>query len=544
MNEEEWRRIVLVCLCLIVAVSAWFRLSGIGWALESGYGHYLNYQPDEFISMRGMLPIQLLEGKLKAPEAYFEGTFNYYLWAVPEMFYRICRGAPAIVGENVPLEQFKFILLSGRLMAVAFDLAALLFIYAIIVALTGSSGPALFGAFLYGIMPMQVIYSHFMRTHLLSNLLCVMVLWLSLKAIKHRRWWLYCAAGLVAGLGGAARYPVAVILSIPFFLMLFSVNEKGEGGFRHFGRTLRSLLSGPIWFLAGGFILGLFVGAPMLFVDPRTVLYRISTETLHYVPAGATKVFDLEPLWQYFSVLMPYAAYPFLWLLIYLATLFVVVRRSLWQVVLPLCLFAALYTYPMSKGYIVIFARQVMLLLPIFCIFVGLAGKEIFKNVRSRPFLSAGLGVVMAVLILPTLLFDWAYGKAMQGRDVRDAVRQDLSALVKTSSPVTIGVSDSGCYFYTAMPGVFPLKSQRVDVRLQESAATPADFFVMGFERPLAPNWRDFAIKQVESKGVFRFMKEYNRAPAFFGRRVDLSNFPPDMTYPFPTILLFRKSID
>jgi len=138
-------------------------------------------------------------------------------------------------------------------------------------------------------------------------------------------------------------------------------------------------------------------------------------------------------------------------------------------------------------------------------------------------------------------LFDWAYGQAMQKRDVRDLLRQDLAELVKTQSPITIGVSDSGCYFYTAMPGAFPLKSERVAVRLQQSFSTPADFFVMGFERPLAENWRNFAIRQVESGGAFSFMKAYSRAPTVLGKMLDLSNFPPDMTYPFPTILLFRK---
>ena len=36
-------------------------------------------------------------------------------------------------------------------------------------------------------------------------------------------------------------------------------------------------------------------------------------------------------------------------------------------------------------------------------------------------------------------------------------------------------------------------------------------------------------------------MKAYSRAPTILGKRLDLSNFPPDMIYPFPTILLFRN---
>ncbi len=103
----------------------------------------------------------------------------------------------------------------------------------------------------------------------------------------------------------------------------------------------------------------------MLFLDFQSVIQTISSETLLYVPPGAGKLFDLEPVWEYFSVLIPYATYPILWLVIYLAVLYAVFRRSLSHIVLPLCLFTALYTYPMAKGYIVIFARQVTLLLPI-----------------------------------------------------------------------------------------------------------------------------------------------------------------------------------
>jgi hypothetical protein len=79
-------------------------------------------------------------------------------------------------------------------------------------------------------------------------------------------------------------------------------------------------------------------------------------------------------------------------------------------------------------------------------------------------------------------------------------------------------------------------------VELQTSFNKPADFFVMGSERPLADNWRDLVIRQVEAGGNFSFMKTYSAGPTFLGRKFDLSNFPPDMTYPFPMIFLFRKA--
>jgi len=77
MEPANNRYLVLVSLLIVVGLSAYLRLLGITWGLDSGYGHYLNFHPDEFISMRGMLPIELRTGKLHPPDAYFEDTFNY-----------------------------------------------------------------------------------------------------------------------------------------------------------------------------------------------------------------------------------------------------------------------------------------------------------------------------------------------------------------------------------------------------------------------------------------------------------------------------------
>src|SRR5438067_8637243 len=172
MEKRKNRRLIVLGLLLIVSLSAYLRLSGITWASDAGYGHYLNYQPDEFISIRGMLPINLLAGKLRAPDAYFEGTFIYYLWSLPETLRALCSGSRPSVEENVPGSQVKFIVLSGRFMSVAFDLVTLILLFAVISEMTGQPLAGLVGALFYGVFPIQVIYSHFMRTHLLSNLLC------------------------------------------------------------------------------------------------------------------------------------------------------------------------------------------------------------------------------------------------------------------------------------------------------------------------------------------------------------------------------------
>ena len=63
----------------LLLLAAYLRIPGLSWGLSSGYGHDLNFQPDEFVSLRGVLQLDLLAGRIKTPGAYFEGTFNYYL---------------------------------------------------------------------------------------------------------------------------------------------------------------------------------------------------------------------------------------------------------------------------------------------------------------------------------------------------------------------------------------------------------------------------------------------------------------------------------
>ena len=68
--------------------------------------------------------------------------------------------------------------------------------------------------------------------------------------------------------------------------------------------------------------------------------------------------------------------------------------------------------------------------------------------------------VVMVLLIVPSIVFDWAYDRAMKRRDVRELLRDDVREIIKDRSATTVAVSEYGCYFYTTMPAVLPLKAQ------------------------------------------------------------------------------------
>src|SRR5947199_8072907 len=70
--------------------------------------------------------------------------------------------------------------------------------------------------------------------------------------------------------------------------------------------------------------------------------------------------------------------YPLLWLVPYCAILYLVFRRSLYSVSIPILIFSLLYLYFMGKGYLgPYFARITMVLFPGFCVLLGIAEHKI-----------------------------------------------------------------------------------------------------------------------------------------------------------------------
>jgi hypothetical protein len=146
------------------------------------------------------------------------------------------------------------------------------------------------------------------------------------------------------------------------------------------------------------------------------------------------------------------------------------------------------------------------------------------------------------VLILgSSVIFDIAYDRAMQQQDARQLVREDLKKLID-QRPATIGILRLGAYFYTAMPAAEPLTSQNVIVRLQD-AGQDADFLLLGLARQISAAQTDEMVREVEAEGKFKYIKAYRVPVRIFGQEWSLAGFPLDMTYPFPTILLFRARV-
>src|SRR5204863_1022032 len=185
------------------------------------------------------------------------------------------------------------------------------------------------------------------------------------------------------------------------------------------------------------------------------------------------------------------------------------------------------------------FGRITMLLFPGFCVLIGIVLGNLQLELREKRTLAVVSTIALLLVVGPSLLFDVAYGRALQQKDARQVVREDLQKLIG-QAPTIIGVWRLPSYFYTVMPAAKPLNSERVAVQLQDPGRD-ADFFLVGFPSQITPAKVDATVRQVEAQGKFKYEKSYRVPVKIFGHEFGLTHFPLDITYPFPTILLFVR---
>src|SRR6266496_747860 len=266
----------------LVLLAAYLRVAGLTWGLNSGYGHDLNFQPDEFVSLRGVLELNLLAGHIKAPGAYFEGTFNYYLWAMPQALLKLTASKTADLNDSTTTQRHSDLLYVSRWMSVLLDLCTIVIVFLAIREATRKFYPSFLGALCYAVLPMQVIYAHFMRPHILSDLFCTLVIWLSLKIRQSQRGQVLLSVGLISGLGAATRYPVGIIVVIPCLYLLVNWRKQLPNWKSRAWEGAKDFFAGQVWLIGLGFLMGLFLGHPMLFFNPSSVTKAITGETLKY----------------------------------------------------------------------------------------------------------------------------------------------------------------------------------------------------------------------------------------------------------------------
>ena len=309
----------------------------------------------------------------------------------------------------------------------------------------------------------------------------------------------------------------------------------------HFLKSVQSFLAGPLWRIALGFLVGLFIGEPMIFLSFHEVITGFLKDSLRFVPIeqfSGRRLFDSTALWKYVAVLIPYGMCPLLWIIPYGAVLYLLISRRMLSITLPLLVFSLCYLYPMAKGYFNgLFARAAMPLFPGFCILASVACYALFYQVKLRPVSRGLLVLLIGCLALPSLAFDLAYVNGMRATDPRTALQSDLIDCGRTA-PIRLGVDKSGGDFYTLFPVLKKLDHSSV-IFGSQGPQSPADGYLLSLRTPNIEQNRRRLIHHVEARSNFRLLKRYGVTPSFLWYRPNLWSFPPDMTYPFFEILFF-----
>src|SRR5437867_4653649 len=130
-----------------------------------------------------------------------------------------------------------------------------------------------------------------------------------------------------------------------------------------------------------------------------------------------------------------------------------------------------------------------------------IAWSDLQLQVRNQRRLAVVSTVALLLIVVPSLIFDLAYGRAMQQKDAREIVRKDLQNAIG-ERPTRIGILHVGPDFYTVMPAAKPLNNEKVTVQLQDPGED-ADFLLAGFPSEGAPALINSTVRQVETQGKF-----------------------------------------
>src|SRR5205823_2400543 len=129
-----------------------------------------------------------------------------------------------------------------------------------------------------------------------------------------------------------------------------------------------------------------------------------------------------------------------LWTVFYGAILYLIFSPPLYRIAMPILIFSLSYLYLMGKGYLgPYFARVTMLLFPGFCILTGIVYADLQSRLKSNRALAVVLTGALLLIVSSSVVFGVAYDRAMQQRDVRQVVQEDLQKSIG-EAPATIGI--------------------------------------------------------------------------------------------------------
>ena len=394
-----------LALALILLVALGWRLHNIGFGLPS------LYDPDEPIFMITALRM-LAEGSLNPGWFGHPGTTTITLVALIDV---IIAAWGLVTGRYADIADFS---------RAAYADPALLFVPArIAMALIGTGcvwltyalgkhlhGPAtgLVAAALLGVNALHIAWSQVIRTDIHASLFMLACLLFAVRIAEHGRLRDYLLAGAFAGLATATKWPAATVFIAVIGAFLFARLKQ-----THASRL-------PLmWLIAAGgaSLIAMFVASPFIFLDWSTMLANVSGEVKpgHLGHNGG----------GFLDNLVYYLGGPVAGSIGAIGLALVVSGGIVSAVRSPVARWTMIPAALLFLGLIctqnLIWSRWVLPVMPMFCIFAGVALVSLGKALAGRlsgPRLAAAIGVLAIVAGAPSLKAAIA-GSAERANDTR-----------------------------------------------------------------------------------------------------------------------------
>lgn len=492
--------------------------------------------------------MNIAKGDFEPEGAVIEGTFTCYLWLIEAHVLRAFGVITALPhGFGTFDKNYATMLVAGRILSVLFDVAAVILLAIVVFRITASSVAALCSALMLAVAPFEVISAHFMRPHIIVNCLLVIIMMLSFRMYATRHPWRHLiAAGMLAGLAAAARYPSGIMVVLPAAVLVFRAHMLRRHGACDNG-DLRIPLLPALGILAGMCGVGFFLGDPYFFLNFSHAREGLAYQAL-FVPKSnmaLAGILDSERMWAYVSYLLPAGTKPFLWAVWYAAVAFLAFVPRHYRYTVPLGVLTILYGYPMIKGYAdPMFIRPMLLLFPIFAFAVGLAVHELG---HCAPRVVGALAVsIVAIAAAASVAYSIAYLEGMR-RDPRVAVHRYLEKGAR--SQLSIGYYSLGWpdwYIFDPLGKNLADKQTTVFVPPFATGAFP-DYIILADVDDFPNTMCGFGrttdhIGALLAGGRYLMEKEFVIRRTFLGIDFTDAHPPADLAYPFPQYYLLRRT--
>jgi 4-amino-4-deoxy-L-arabinose transferase-like glycosyltransferase len=571
-RKADWPTIGVVSLIVLLGLA--LRLWGIGWSLPNAQHPLATYHPDELVNLQATQAIDIPHGQFDT-HFYNYGTFYFYLASFAQTFgrgYGLVPATPAPSADLSHVEQMTRLApemaglyLAGRITTALLGTATIALLFALGTRLYGRKTGFL-AAMMYAVAPLAVVHAHFLTVDVPATFFVTFALLCASRLLTTPTRKNYVLAGIACGLCAATKYNTGLVLAAP--LMAHFLNRRFA-----YSSTNENIASPPSGFLgrgAGGEGLLLLIGVALLtfliacpgpwlnwntFWNGTYHGTGVRYELFEHSRQGHGPQFEQTGLgWVYhLLVSLPYGMGILLLLLSLVGVAYACRQRTKGDLIL----LAFFLLYYLATGLSAVrFARYMLPLFPVLCLFAARFVCEPFPRPRPRLVLYA----IGCVVTLVTLIYTVGLVRHMAQPDPRDVAAAYLNDHAAPGAAIAFATTP---WYYSPplSPRFGELAASRRALAAQEvtryqlrlpapntewdiSVFSPApDYIVISnletlhvvdrLRQPTAVAWMN-AIPQNYTRKTFG-------SSDVFGLPPNRTIIPEDLLYIMPTLTVYEK---